>query len=357
MTITQAIEQLYALQSKLSAYNHACEIIYYDGATTAPKATAANRAHTLSILSEEIYKLSTGEETVSLLEFLDEHREELSEKDRRIVEVALKDIREMKKIPMDEYVAYQELMVKADDIWHSAKENNDFESFRPVLEEIFATTIRFAGYCAPDKKPYDYCLNKYEDGLTMEKCDAFFAALKKTIVPLIARIGKARQVDDACLWGDFPPAAQEKFSYTLMETMGIDLAHCGLGTTEHPFTISLGSHHDVRITTNYDEKNVASSMYSVIHEGGHALYDLNSADDLAYTFLDGGVSMGIHESQSRFYENLLGRSRAFVQYIFPKMCECFPEQMKGYTAEDVYRAVNLVTPSLIRTEADELTHP
>ena len=356
MTVTEALEKLYALQSKLSAYNHACEIIYFDGATTAPKATAANRGHTLSILSEEIYKLSTGEETVSLLEFLDEHREELCDKDRRIVELALKDIREMKKIPMDEYIAYQELMVKADDVWHTAKENSDFASFCPILEEIFATTVRFAGYCAPEMKPYDYCLNKYEEGLTMEKCDAFFAALKAEIVPLIAKIGQAKQVDDTCLHGAFDTASQEKFSLALMETMGIDLGHCGLATTEHPFTISLGSHHDVRITTNYDEENFASSMYSVIHEGGHALYDLNSADELAYTFLDGGVSMGIHESQSRFYENILGRSEAFIRYIFPKLSECFPEQMKGHTAEEVYRAVNLVTPSLIRTEADEVTY-
>lgn len=356
MTRNEALEQLYALQSKLSAYNHACALIYYDGATTAPKATAANRGHTLSILSEEIYKLSTSEETVSLLEFLDGICDELSEKDRRIVELSLRDIREMKKIPMEEYVAYEELLVKADDVWHSAKENNDFASFCPILEEIFATTIRFAGYCAPDKKPYDYCLNKYEEGLTMEKCDAFFAALKEKIVPLIARIGAAKQVDDACLWGTFDTASQQKFSLELMRVMGIDPGHCGLATTEHPFTTSLGSHHDVRITTNYNEENFASSMYSVIHEGGHALYDLNSADDLAYTFLDGGVSMGIHESQSRFYENLLGRSEAFVTHIFPTLCECFPEQMKGYTAQDVYRAVNLVTPSLIRTEADEVTY-
>ena len=97
-------------------------------------------------------------------------------------------------------------------------------------------------------------------------------------------------------------------------------------------------------------------MFSVIHEGGHALYEMNSADDYAYTYLDGGVSMGIHESQSRFYENLLGRSEAFVKYVFPKVRECFPEQMMGYTANDLYKAINLVTPSLIRTESDEVTY-
>lgn len=356
MDLKQACENLYKLQAKLSAYNHAMSLIYYDGVTSAPKATAANRGQTLSVLSEEQYILSTGKETVELLEFLDAHKSELSEKDARTVSLAIKDIREMQKIPMDEYVAYQQLLVEADDVWHTAKETDDFDLFCPILEKIFETEKRFASYCAPEKHPYDYCLDKYENGLTMEKCDEFFSALKSRLVPLIKKISEKEQLSDKCLWNDFDEIAQEKFSLELMKIMGIDLSHCGLATTEHPFTISLGSHHDVRITTNFNRQNFVSSMFSVIHEGGHALYDMGSADDLAYTILDGGVSMGIHESQSRFYENLLGRSREFVSFIFPKICECFPEQMKGYTAEDVYRAVNLVTPSLIRTEADEVTY-
>ena len=355
MNVQEAIQSFYAFQSKLSAYNHAMSLIYYDGATTAPKGTAQNRAHALAILSEETYKMSTCEQTVSMLEFLDEHKNELGEKDARAVYLALRDIREMKLIPMEEYIAYEELLVEADDVWHRAKEESDFELFRPVLEKIFETNIRFAKYCAPEKHPYNYCLDKFESGLTMEKCDEFFDTLRTRIVPLIKKISQKPQVSDACIKGDFDEASQEKFSYALMEAIGIDLEHCGLGTTEHPFTTSIGSHHDVRITTNYDRENLSYSMFSVIHEGGHALYDMNSADELAYTFLDGGVSMGIHESQSRFYENLLGRSREFINYIFPKMQECFAS-LKNYTAEDMYRAVNLVTPSLIRTEADEVTY-
>lgn len=356
MELKSAIEQFEKLQSKMSAYAHAMSLIFYDGATTAPKGTAANRGHTLAILSEEHYKLSTGEETVALLEFLDAHKNELTNEQNRAVFLALKDIRDMQKIPMEEYVAYQQLMVEADDVWHTAKETDDFALFCPILEKIFDYEKRFAAYCAPDMHPYDYCLDKYEDGLNREKCDEFFAVLKSRLVPLIKKIGEAEQLSDACLKGDFDEASQQKFSYELMRTMGIDLDHCGLATTEHPFTTSLGSHHDVRITTNYNREDVASSMYSVIHEGGHALYDLGSADEYAYTLLDGGVSMGIHESQSRFYENLLGRSRGFVNYIFPKMKECFPEQLANCTAEEVYRAVNRVTPSLIRTEADEVTY-
>jgi carboxypeptidase Taq len=356
MQLTQAKAALTAWQTKLSAYNHAISLIYYDGATTAPKGTAANRAHTLGILSEECYRLSTDKETVEMLEYLDANQAELTDAEKRIVYLALKDIREMQKIPMEEYVAYQQLLVQADDVWHTAKETNDFALFCPLLEQIFETERKFAAYCAPNMHPYNYCLNKYEDGLTMDKCDEFFSTLKSRLVPLIKKIGEREQLSDACIKGDFDERDQEKFSLELMRTMGIDLDHCGLGTTEHPFTTSLGSHYDVRITTNYSRTDLSSSMFSVIHEGGHALYDLNSADDLAYTVLDGGVSMGIHESQSRFYENLLGRSRAFIEHIFPKMCECFPEQMEGYCAEDVYRAINLVTPSLIRTEADEVTY-
>ena len=356
MNLEQAKQDLMALQSKMSAYAHAMSLIFYDGVTGAPRGTAANRGHALSVLSEEEYKLSTGEQTVSLLEWLDAHKDELNEKEQRMVYLLLKSIRQMQKIPMAEYVAYQELLVQADDVWHQAKETSDFELFRPLLEQIFETNIRFAGYCAPEKAPYDYWLSEYEDGLSMETCDRFFATVRSRLVPLLQKVASVPQVDNACLYGHFPARDQEKLAKELMKLIGLDLDHCGLATTEHPFTTSFGSHFDERITTNYRENNFASSMFSVIHEGGHALYDMGSDDDLAYTVLDGGVSMGIHESQSRFYENLLGRSRPFVERVFPLLQEAFPEQMKQYTAEDVYKAINRAEPSLIRTEADQVTY-
>ncbi|MBR2558971.1 MAG: carboxypeptidase M32, partial [Firmicutes bacterium] len=201
-----------------------------------------------------------------------------------------------------------------------------------------------------------YWLNEFEEGVSKEYCDKFFGELREKLVPLIKKIGEAEQVDDSCIKGHFPEYKQEEFALYLMKLIGLDMEHVGLSTTEHPFTTSLGSHFDERITTNYKLDNVSSSMFSVVHEGGHALYDTGSADDLAYTVLDGGVSMGIHESQSRFYENLIGRSRPFIECIFPKLVELFPENFSGCTPEDVYRAVNKVEPSLIRTEADEVTY-
>ena len=135
----------------------------------------------------------------------------------------------------------------------------------------------------------------------------------------------------------------------------MDRNRCGVGETEHPFTTFFNK-KDVRVTTHYHEENPVYSMYSVIHEGGHALYELHSADELEGTLLSGGVSMSVHESQSRFMENYIGRSRPFIELIFPKMQELFPEQLKGVTAEQMYLAVNKAEPSLIRTEADELTY-
>ena len=355
-TLESARAELTELQRKTAAYNHAVSLIYYDGVTAAPKGTAMNRGVTLSVLTQEVYILSTSAETVALLEFLDQHRDELSEKEQRIVFLMLKDIRDMQKIPMEEYVAYEELLVKADDVWHRAKEASDFSLFCPLLEEIFDANRRFARYIAPDKDPYDFCLDKFEEGLTHTTLDPFFDRLKNKLVPLLRQIAEKPQVDDSIRFGVFPEKDQEALSRYLMKLMGLDLDHVGLSTTEHPFTISFGSHLDERITTHYYEDDFASSMYSVVHEGGHALYDTGSAEDLAFTVLDGGAAMSIHESQSRFYENLIGRSRSYCRLIFPKLQELFPQQMAGRTAEELYLAVNKAEPSLIRTEADEVTY-
>ena len=355
MTIEQAKAKLYEIQAKLAAYSHAFAVIQYDGATTAPKETGANRAQSMSIISGEMYNLTTGKDTVELLEYLDANKEQLSESENRMVFLMLKDIRQKQKIPAEQYVQLQKLIVEADDVWHKAKEADDFQMFLPYLEGIFDFYKRIASWCAPEKDPYDYWLNEFEDGLNKEKCDEFFATMRSRIVPLLKKISEKPDIDVSCVKGSFPQAQQEQFSSYIMDVMGLDKNHCGISTTEHPFTTTLGSHHDVRITTNYHLDDFSNSLYSVVHEGGHALYEMNVADEFAYTVLDGGVSMGIHESQSRFYENYIGRSRKFIEYIFPKAKEIFP-QLEGYTAEDMYKAVNRAQPGLIRIEADELTY-
>ena len=354
MTVTEATNKLLALQKKLAAYHHASGLVYYDGVTTAPKGTSRNRAETLGVLSEESYRLSTGEETAQLLDALHEQEAALDAKTRRMVELMRKEITELRKVPVEEYVAMQKLFSESEDVWHEAKEKSDFAMFAPYLERVVETMKRYAARVAPEKDAYDYWLDCYETGLTREKCEQFFAVLRRDLVPLIERVKAAAPMDDSFLHGNFPLEAQRALSDRLMELIGIDRNHCGLAETEHPFTTDF-SKYDVRITTHYYPDDLSSSMYSVIHEGGHALYELHTADDLAYTCLGAGVSMGIHESQSRFYENILGRSFGFVRQVAPSLRELFP-QLRGVTDEQFYRAFNVSRPSLIRTEADELTY-
>lgn len=214
MTLDEAIKSLMALQAKLAAYGHAMGLLFYDGATTAPKGTAANRGQTMSILSEEHYKLTTGEETIALLEFLDAHKSELDEKQQRMVFLLIKDIRNMQKIPMDEYVAYQQLLVEADDVWHRAKETSDFALFEPVLEKIFETNICFAHYCAPEKDPYDYWLSEYEDGLTMAQCDEFSRRCASTSCRFSRRSRRSRSSMTRCCTAIFPRRSRRSFPTT-----------------------------------------------------------------------------------------------------------------------------------------------
>ncbi len=355
MTVQSAIDIMRATEAKASAFNHASGLIYYDGVTTAPRGAAAARGETLAVLSEESYKLTVAEEFRDALYFLRDHKDELDAQTAREAKILLRDYEETSKIPMDEFVEYQKLINESDAVWHEAKEKSDFSMFEPYLERIVATSKRFAGYYAPEKDPYDVYLDRNEEGLTQEIADKYFDTIKAELVPLIHKVIAAKQIDDSFLNVPYAIETQRRFSDYLMDVLTLDRNHCGIGETEHPFTINF-SKYDVRITTHYHETQPANSMYSVIHEGGHALYELHTGDELFRTCLATGTSMGIHESQSRFFENLIGRSRAFIELVHPKMVELFPEQLKGVSAEDLYRAVNKSEPSLVRIEADELTY-
>ena len=355
MELKQALEQLASLQTKMYAFRCASSSLYLDSVTVAPSDTAQGRGVALGVLAGEQHKLMTDPAVGELLDFLDAHSGELDQLQRRQVEELTRSYRQLQRIPADEYMAYAQLTNKASDVWHKAKENNDFAAFQPLLEQLVDVNRRFASYYDPDKAPYDALLNEYERGVDSVYLDRFFSVVRERLVPVIHAIGDREQPDDSFLHRHYPVESQRRFSDYLMDVLGLDRAHCTIGETEHPFTLEFNN-KDVRITTHYNEDNMASSMYSVIHEGGHARYELNIADEVQYTCLSGGVSMGVHESQSRFYENIIGRSRPFIQAVFPKLQEFFPQQLCDVTEEQFYRAVNKAQPSLIRIEADELTY-
>ena len=355
MNFNDALQAFKKHQQVMAAYGHVMGVTFLDAATAAPKGSYVGRGQTMGILTQITYDLTADPKNGEILSVLEENLGQLDPQTKREVEVARKAYDQLQRIPAQEYVAYSVMLNEAEAVWERAKNESDFASFAPFLEQIVAYNKKFAHYYDANKAPYDALLNEYEEGLTMETLDKFFAKLRSVIVPLVEKIRNVKQIDDSFLYKHYPAEQQRKFSDYLMEVMGLDRQFCGIAESEHPFTTNFNN-KDVRITTHYYEDAVASSMFSVIHEGGHALYELGCDDCYNHTNLSGGVSMGIHESQSRFYENIIGRSYEFICLIYPKLQELFPEQLAGVTAEMFYRAINKAEPSLIRVEADELTY-
>lgn len=350
-----ALDALRNWEQTMAAYNHAEGVLYLDATTVAPKDTWEGRGRTMEILSKIIYELNTKEENGQILTYLEQHINELDPQAKREVEVARKYFDRTRRVPADEYVAYSVLLNDAQAVWADAKNDNDFSRFAPYLEKIVEINRKFARYYNPEMDPYDSLLNEYEEGLNTATLDDFFEQLRQTIVPLLKKVMQAKPIDDSFLFRHYPIEKQRIFSDYLMEVLEMDRSHCTIAETEHPYTTNFNN-KDVRITTHYYEDALASSMYSVIHEGGHGIYELQCDDSYNYSILSGGASMSIHESQSRFFENIIGRSKPFCEMIFPKVKELFPEQLADVDAQMFYRAVNKAQPSLIRVDADELTY-
>lgn len=355
MTLQDAISKLNILESTQQAYYHAMGVLSVDGATAAPKMSYKGRGKTMGILSGIVYGLLVNDEAAEMLNTILDNREACDAHIVRRAELLKEDYDDMTRIPVEEYTAFETLLNDADAVWHDAKEQSDYAMFAPYLEKLIDYQRRFATY-KNDKKPaYDVLLDSFEKGASTATLDPFFALLREKLTPVILEVGKKPAPRTDFLHQTYPIPQQRELSRRVMDMMGIDPACCTIAETEHPFTDN-NNKWDVRITTHYMEDEVASSLYSVIHEGGHALYELGTADDLQFTCLAGGATMGLHESQSRFYENLIGRSLPFCRALLPIMRDVFPEQLAGVTAEELYAALNMAQPSLIRTEADELTY-
>lgn len=355
MNLQTAMEKLNTLEATQCAYYHAMSVLSIDGETVAPKRSVVGRSKTMGVLSGVTYQLLVNDEVREMLDVILSSREQVDAATARRAELLKEDLDNMTRIPQEEYVAYQTLVNEANAVWHEAKEKSEFSLFAPYLEKIIDYNRRFAAYKNPDRPAYDVLLDEYEKGASMATLDPFFALLREKLTPVILEVAKQPAPRTDVLHQSFPIAQQRVFSDRLMAMMGMDRECCAIGETEHPFTDGFNK-WDVRITTHYYENDLASSMYSVIHEGGHALYEMGVGDDLQFTGLSGGSTMGIHESQSRFYENIIGRSLPFCKALLPVAQELFPDQLRGVTPEMFYAAVNEARPSLIRTEADELTY-
>lgn len=347
--LEQRLEKAMALQTAMVLFE-------WDNETLAPKMAAEATARVIGSLSGEYQRIMTDEETISLAKLCCEETDCLTPAQQAVLREYEKEYEQLEVIPPDEYRAYRQLISRATMLWADARAEKNFELFAPVLEQIVDYQKRFASYRAKEgQSVYDVMLDTYEPGFDMETLDRFFGALKEELTPMVKEAAaKSETIEDGFLTGDYPEEKQEQLARFLAEYVGFDFSRGVLAVSAHPFTTNLHN-KDVRITTHYSDR-VDSSIFSVIHETGHALYEMGIGDELTQTLAGQGTSMGMHESQSRFFENIIGRSRAFWEPVYGKVQELFPEQLGEVSLDAFLRAVNRVQPGLIRIDADEVTY-
>lgn len=356
MDVQKNVERLLENIEKRYVLQHAMTVLNYDAETVMPEGGGQRFGQTMGALAEMSYAALVNDDMRQILDQLLESKTELPEHLGREAEELRRALKQTEVIPMAEYSAFEAAKAHAGVAWRKAREGSDWELFRPHLEKLLEHSVRFKRYYDEKTPVYDQMLDDYERGLRRDVLDGFFATLRQELVPLIREIAQRPQPDTGFLQQDYPIHLQEKLARWLMEVLTLSPENCALGQTAHPFSTAV-SNKDVRITTHYYADAPLSSLFSVIHEGGHALYMLHMADELNGMSLAEGASCSIHEAMSRFMENIIGRSQAFADYLLPKLQELFPQQMKGVDANRLWLACNRSEPSLIRVEADELTYP
>jgi len=353
--MSKAYEQLKPYLERAQAFQTAMVLFEWDNETLAPKEAGPYTSRMIGTISGEYFKVVTDEEVKRLVKECKEDKS-LSETEAAIVRELAEEVEQLDCIPAEEYREFAELTSEATRIWAQARRDKDFEAFAPTLKKVVDYQKKFASYQAKDgQKLYNVMLDKYEKGFDMETLDRFFDTLKEQLVPFLKELTDSGvTIDDSFLTGDYPEEKQEEIGRFLAEYVGFDFNKGVMAVSAHPFTTNLHN-HDVRITTAYNDR-VDDSMFSVIHESGHGIYEMGIPDELTQTLVGQGASMGMHESQSRFFENIIGRSEAFWKPIYKQVQELFPEQLGEVPLEKFVKAVNKVQPSLIRTQADELTY-
>ncbi len=357
------------------AFQSAITLFQWDLETQAPKLCEQNTSKVMGILSDGYFRSYMNPEVTQILKKM-EHCKKLNQKEKGILRELQKIQRQLSNIPANEYKTYSELLATATNVWAKAKEKNDYTAFVPTLEKIIDYKRRFVRYRGEKEKGiYNSLLHDYEIGFGEKELDTFFDNIKRELIPFVKKImdkksvlnkkykEKAETTDqnktetEKSISGeyDYDIEKQREFCKELASYIGFDCNKGIIAESAHPFTTAIHN-HDVRITNHYDKKYPESAIFSIIHETGHALYEMNIKDEYTQTLLGEGTSMGMHESQSRFWENMVGRSKAFWKPLFPKLKTLFSEELQDVTLDDFIREINQVNTSFIRTESDELTY-
>ncbi len=352
-------EDLSGRLGEIADLNRAASLLFWDSRTKMPRGGAEPRAEQLATLAGVIHERMVADDLGRLLEGLEDWGTEqpYDSDEASTVRLALRDWRKAKRVPTELATALAAAASRAESAWEEVRAaNSGFEEMLPHLRALLELKRRLIACFEDFEHPYDVLLDDFEPGLTVAQVGPVLTGLREGTTPLVERIGTSSAiVDQSCLHGDFGLDRQRRLGEALCELMPLRDGGWRLDETAHPFAGALAP-SDVRLTTRYEPGYVGTTIWAIVHEAGHGIYESGMPDSLRRTPIGEPHSLGLHESQSRLWENWVGRSRPFLRGLQPVLAEHFPEAFADIDGETLYRAANAVEPSLIRVEADEVTY-
>lgn len=348
--LKKELREIYDLEAAIA-------VLTWDQNTFMPPAGAEARGKQLSVLGEMVHRKKTAPELGELLEDLVKETASLpyNSDEASIVRVAKRQFCEAEKVSSGFISRFYEHIARTNQVWIEAREANDFAKVAPYLETTLDLSREYAAFFPESEHIADPLINRSDYGMKASDIQALFHRLRRQLVPFVDEIIQQPASDRSCLIQAFPVQKQLDFCKQVIAKMGFDFERGRLDLTTHPFMISFAA-GDIRITTRVKEQDLSEVLFSTIHEAGHALYEMGINPVYEGTPLHDGTSSGVHESQSRLWENIVGRSREFWRFFYPQLQARFPSQLGNVSRDEFYRAINHVERSLIRTDADELTY-
>lgn len=357
-SLRPAYDSLVARLQETSRLGAISGLLHWDQEVIMPSGGADSRAKQIAALAGVIHEKSTHAEIGVLLDKLSSgDASSFNDFEKTNISEAQWDYNRSVRVPQELVREIAELGSRGHFIWIKARKENKFSDFAPVLEKFVRLIKKRAGYIDPDKSPYDVNIENFERGSSMSQLDPLFEKLKARLIPLIRAISESGyQPDSSFLEGEFPIKDQEELGKRISKDMGFSFDHGRMDVSVHPFCGG-GDATDVRITTRYRTDNFVESLYAVIHETGHGLYEQGRMAEGRDLPASESLTMGIHESQSLFWERMIAQGKSFCSHYLAAFASVFPEKLKGVSARRFYDGINLCRPSFIRVEADEVTYP
>ena len=351
--MANVLEEFKEYLEELSYYEHVINQMHWDMQTQTPAKGFGNKVDVVTYFSAKVFEKQTSQVYGELLNALSE-REELEEAMRITINRRRRNYEEDKRIPKEFYEEMTRAKAHSQKAWEEAKQKNDYGIFCPHLQKMIDYTKQLMAYTKPDMEVYDALLDMYEEGMDSETIDRLFQELKDGLLPLLQKIIKQQSPDSSLFEGAYPIHKQRELGAFLLEYIGFDREAGVMGESAHPFTTGFGP-KDVRVTNHYSEEDAINAMFSIIHEGGHAIFEQGVDEKYEKTDIVQINFLGLHESQSRFFENILGRNINFWKPIYEKVGDFLPK-FKEISLEHFYQEINHVRPGFIRTDSDELTY-